>query len=102
MLANTGNLNNSRISSLLQQYKTNADILIKHQLDSQLNNKEALALTEGIILANTQIITEIYNLYNDDKDAANKELEIIAEIYCTLKQTSVEIQVCVLYKCLTT
>jgi hypothetical protein len=55
------------------------DQLFKHQLDSQLNGKEALDLAEKIILSNNQIMTEVYILFSAAKDAET-EINIVEGI----------------------
>jgi hypothetical protein len=71
----------ANLASLFQQQQTNADLLLKHQLDSQEKGKEALAISERIFHLTAQVIEERYKLDVVEKEVA-KEMKIIEGICC--------------------
>jgi hypothetical protein len=68
------------LTSLFQQYQTREDLLLKHQLDSQVKCNEALAISERIILLNTQAIEERVRLDGVEKRIAEDVASI--EVIC--------------------
>jgi hypothetical protein len=67
------------LSSLFQQYQTNTDLLLKHQLDSKVKSKEAQSISERILLLHAQVLDERVNLDALEKERA-KDLKVIDEI----------------------
>jgi hypothetical protein len=79
---------NANLASLLQQYQTNAELLLKHQLDSHEKDKETLAISERIAQLTAQVIVERYKLDGVEKEVS-KERNIIDDICSDMKKSKV-------------